>query len=225
MAEIDARAIEAALDRVCDAAIYRDTAGAVYRPGADTELAEARAAVRALLAAQPPTGSLDRWNEAIEVVRRHRRHIQASPGVGAECQTYGIAVCDDIEADISEKRRASARSRLRFACVIPVLPNKEHPPMNDWQLIRTAPLDGTLIAVCRYVPYVHWRYAFARWEKHIGSVSGWRKRWHDGDTTFGGESSWLDFDPTHWLPLPVQTRAMQEAVHERQGVPRKQGAE
>ena len=36
-----------------------------------------------------------------EIVERHRRHVELSPGVGAECQAYGIAVCDDILNDLA----------------------------------------------------------------------------------------------------------------------------
>ena len=34
------------------------------------------------------------------IVRRHRRDIERSPGVGEAAQNYGLAVCDDILSDL-----------------------------------------------------------------------------------------------------------------------------
>jgi len=44
----------------------------------------------------------------LRVIQKHRRHVELSPGAGAECQQYGIAVCDDIEADIRALTHDSA---------------------------------------------------------------------------------------------------------------------
>lgn len=38
--------------------------------------------------------------EARQIVERHRRHVELSPGVGADVQRYALAVCDDILADL-----------------------------------------------------------------------------------------------------------------------------
>ena len=32
---------------------------------------------------------------------KHRRHVEASPGVGSGAQRYALAVLDDVEADLS----------------------------------------------------------------------------------------------------------------------------
>ena len=39
--------------------------------------------------------------EARAIVEQHRRHVELSPGVGAEVQKYALAVCDDILADLN----------------------------------------------------------------------------------------------------------------------------
>jgi hypothetical protein len=39
-------------------------------------------------------------SNAEQVVQRHRRQIELSPGVGSDTQAYGIAVCDDILNDL-----------------------------------------------------------------------------------------------------------------------------
>src|SRR6185295_8324043 len=36
----------------------------------------------------------------LEIVEKHRRQIERSPGVGADAQRYGLAVCDDIRDDL-----------------------------------------------------------------------------------------------------------------------------
>lgn len=38
--------------------------------------------------------------QAIEVVEKHRRHVELSPGIGAKVQSYALAVCDDILSDL-----------------------------------------------------------------------------------------------------------------------------
>ena len=35
-----------------------------------------------------------------DVIFKHRRHVEQSPGVGATAQTYALSVIDDIEADL-----------------------------------------------------------------------------------------------------------------------------
>lgn len=37
---------------------------------------------------------------AAQICAKNRRHIELSPGVGVDRQSYGWAVCDDIESDI-----------------------------------------------------------------------------------------------------------------------------
>ena len=39
------------------------------------------------------------------IVEQHRRHIELSPGVGADVQKYALAVCDDISADLDRLDR------------------------------------------------------------------------------------------------------------------------
>ena len=46
--------------------------------------------------------------EAIQIVQRNRRHVELSPGVGADCQRYGIAVANDIEAELERKAKEEA---------------------------------------------------------------------------------------------------------------------
>lgn len=48
-----------------------------------------------------------------EIVRRHRREIELSPGVGAEVQRYGIAVCDDILGDLERSAVSETASRCQ----------------------------------------------------------------------------------------------------------------
>jgi hypothetical protein len=38
---------------------------------------------------------------ALATVAKHRRHVEASPGVGSGAQRYALAVLDDVEADLS----------------------------------------------------------------------------------------------------------------------------
>lgn len=45
--------------------------------------------------------------EAIAIVQKHRRHVELSPGAGADVQSYAIAVCDDILADLSRPQLPS----------------------------------------------------------------------------------------------------------------------
>ena len=62
------------------------------------------------------SGSLDRterrlrsvWDEAVDIVGQHRRHIEQSPGILKEVQDYALLLCDDIAQDLriaQSKRR------------------------------------------------------------------------------------------------------------------------
>jgi len=45
----------------------------------------------------------DYWkDQAVKVVEKHRRHVELSPGVGAEVQSYALDVCDDILSDLRQ---------------------------------------------------------------------------------------------------------------------------
>lgn len=35
-----------------------------------------------------------------QLVEKHRRHVEQSPGVGPDVQRYALAVCDDILSDL-----------------------------------------------------------------------------------------------------------------------------
>ena len=39
--------------------------------------------------------------DVVALVQKHRRHVELSPGVGADAQGYGLAVCDDMLADLA----------------------------------------------------------------------------------------------------------------------------
>lgn len=41
--------------------------------------------------------------EASDIARKNERHVENSPGVGDECQRYGIAVAVDIRMDIGQR--------------------------------------------------------------------------------------------------------------------------
>lgn len=61
----------------------------------------------------------------------------------------------------------------------------------EWQMIGTAPRDGSKILTCRLD---------ARYDASI-KVCAWRTDQYDGDR-------WMDDadtepDPTHWMPLPA----------------------
>lgn len=47
------------------------------------------------------------WDDAIDVVQKHKRHIKRSPGVGPERQQYALACLDDVLSDLNAKRTAS----------------------------------------------------------------------------------------------------------------------
>lgn len=71
--------------------------------------------------------------------------------------------------------------------------------MNNWQPIKTAPEDGTRVLAGRPTDGSHIlnvataEFTNGRW---IVSPTAW-----DGDGDTGGLAD-LDFEPTHWLPLP-----------------------
>jgi hypothetical protein len=48
--------------------------------------------------------STDCFQKAIEIVERHKRHVELSPGVGEGVQTYALLVCDDILDDLRTLR-------------------------------------------------------------------------------------------------------------------------
>lgn len=78
-------------------------------------------------------------------------------------------------------------------------------PMSGWQPISTAPKDGTAILI--YEPADESRFNEAsiyvcRWESHEGMT--WKREHGPGAgawTETEGEQ-FLEFDPTHWMPLP-----------------------
>lgn len=67
---------------------------AAVRVGSTT-LGNQRAELKARLNELQPDGPNCR-----QVVERHRRHVELSPGVGADVQRYALAVCDDILSDL-----------------------------------------------------------------------------------------------------------------------------
>jgi hypothetical protein len=70
--------------------------------------------------------------------------------------------------------------------------------MSDWQLIETAPKDGTKVDI--------WA---KTWLPHSDSFT-WQRfpncSWDKGDTTTNRRAKWFgvyeDWWPTHWMPLP-----------------------
>lgn len=44
------------------------------------------------------------WDDAIEIVKKHRRHAQRSPGIGLAEREYAVLCLDDVLADLNAKR-------------------------------------------------------------------------------------------------------------------------
>lgn len=61
----------------------------------------------------------------------------------------------------------------------------------NWQLIETAPKDGTRILVCRADRFPKNTYV---------------ARWHEDVWSIGPLGEWRAY-PTHWMPLPEGPRA------------------
>jgi hypothetical protein len=40
------------------------------------------------------------FDEAVDIVAQHRRHVELSPGIGKEVQDYALMLCDDIAMDL-----------------------------------------------------------------------------------------------------------------------------
>ena len=79
--------------------------------------------------------------------------------------------------------------------------------MSDWQLIETAPKDGTEILVCsdygavilaRWVAPCDFLYA----SEHEGMADFDEPDWFYADFIEGGRLS-NEGQPTHWMPLPA----------------------
>ena len=51
-----------------------------------------------------------------DIVLKHRRHVELSPGVGKDVQDYALAVCDDILADLHEYVSESIVTRECETC-------------------------------------------------------------------------------------------------------------
>lgn len=62
--------------------------------------------------------------EALEIIARHRRHVELSPGVGSDLQRYALAVLDDVEADLralaapQEAPHGERRNVICFRCAL-----------------------------------------------------------------------------------------------------------
>lgn len=65
--------------------------------------------------------------------------------------------------------------------------------MNEWQPIRTAPMDGTAVLLWPGV---------MTWTEEMGPSVGWFAR---GLVGWVCGSAWLK--PTHWMPLPPAPEA------------------
>jgi hypothetical protein len=71
------------------------------------KLCEGRARVEAIRATLESGYVMSKYvqkalDEGRALLHRMGRHIELSPGAGAECQQYGIATCDDIEMDLRD---------------------------------------------------------------------------------------------------------------------------
>lgn len=70
---------------------------------------------------------------------------------------------------------------------------------NNWQLIETAPKDGTVI-----LGFMRWELLYdGRYETFIGQT-------HWADINCGGWVSWCPGKPTHWQPLPLPPATTQK---------------
>ena len=63
-----------------------------------------------------------------EIIRKHRRHVELSPGAGEDLQKYAIAVCDDILSDLQALR---PETRVSFDEWFAVMP---HPAMSPEEI-------------------------------------------------------------------------------------------
>lgn len=73
--------------------------------------------------------------------------------------------------------------------------------MSEWQLIETAPKDGTRVLGCTTIRgggYYYPRTIY--WRRENNGFSGWR---------YAGSEKWGD--PTHWMPLPPPPSPTSEA--------------
>jgi hypothetical protein len=67
------------------------------------------------LTSAAPAEGVNVREAALEIVRKHRRHVTLSPGAGADCQRYAFACMDDIESDITALPIDAATER--WVCV------------------------------------------------------------------------------------------------------------
>ncbi|HEU4344772.1 MAG TPA: hypothetical protein VFU31_24755 [Candidatus Binatia bacterium] len=67
--------------------------------------------VRAMLERQfGSSAALAGERTVYDIIFKHRRHVEQSPGAGADAQSYALAVIDDIEADLRRSLSAPSAS-------------------------------------------------------------------------------------------------------------------
>jgi hypothetical protein len=81
--------------------------------------------------------------------------------------------------------------------------------MSEWQLIETAPKDGTQVDIWG-VNHLHYKkIGLRKCNVSFGPVTDWMGRERDDWRHGMGE----DFEPTHWMPLP-QPPAQKDAPND-----------
>lgn len=69
--------------------------------------------------------------------------------------------------------------------------------MSNWQPIKTAPRDGTIILV--YLPWPHKSYR-VRQASYGGQNSNKPNQWYIYFNR--SDARYIDIEPTHWMPFP-----------------------
>lgn len=90
------KAVDFAADNLLDAG---DSDGARELEAASIPILDEDGPLFALLRA-PAGETRDAEPDARRIVERHRRHVELSPGVGADAQRYALAALDDVLADL-----------------------------------------------------------------------------------------------------------------------------
>jgi hypothetical protein len=83
----------------------------------------------------------------------------------------------------------------------------ETPPTCDWQLMETAPKDGSFVLACHGGP---WHEQYEQWRAPM-TVS-----WRAFHPNAPGKTTWRDatgrpVEPTYWMPMLDQPKAKEEA--------------
>ena len=118
-----------------------------------------------------------------DIVLKHRRHVELSPGVGKDVQDYALAVCDDILADLHEYVSGG------WVSVKDRLPKEgEHVLVHFGRGLR--PVREGYISRMTYNDKTKKDFDLPLW---VDATEQW-----DGDHGYPEEHH----EVTHWMPLP-----------------------